>query len=76
MVVQQEGWAVVAAPGVIAGDDMQKDVLHVGADSCEFMLYMIQHNTIVDIDMHLLRLCQCFDKKVVGRIDSLYLPRP
>lgn len=74
--VEQEGGAVVATPGIVAGDEVQEDVLHVGADGLQLCADMVGHCLVVDVDMHLLTLGQGLDKEMVGRIDGLYLPRP
>ena len=67
---------MIAAPGIIAGNEMQGNVLHVSPDGLEFFLDMLQHRVVVDIDMHHLALRQCLDKEMIGRIDSFYLSGP
>ena len=76
MVVQQEGGAMIAAPGIVARDDMQADVLHVGADGLEFLLNVVQHSVVIDIDMYHLTLRQYFNEEMIRRIDSLNLTGP
>ena len=67
---------MVAAPGVVAGDEVQVDVLHVGADFGQFVGHMVGHGLIVDVDVHVLTLRQGLDEEMVGRIDGLNLSGP
>ena len=67
---------MVAAPGVVAGDEMQVDVGHVGADFGQGVGDMVGHGLVVDVDVHLFALREGFDEEVVGGVDGFNLAGP
>ena len=74
--VEEEGGAVVATPGVVAGYEVETDVVHVGADGLKFVGDMVGHGLVVDVDMDLFAFGEGFDEEVIGGIDGFYLSGP
>ena len=67
---------MIAAPGIVAWNEVEADTAHVSANALQLGGYMIGHSLVIDIDMHMFGLSQSLDEEVIGRIDGFYLARP
>ena len=76
VVIEKESRTVIAAPSIVAWNDMQTDILHIAIYFFKFYFNMLEHSLIIDIDVHPLALGKGFDEEMIRGVDGLNLARP